>query len=356
MLSEDQIGVALRNVQDPELGRGIVSLGMVRQIEVRDRVVSITLALTTLECPFKEQIVEEVRAAVLALDGTTHVQVELTEMSPSEREHLMEGISKPTEGKAVHLNRISRVVGVMSGKGGVGKSLVTAMVATELHRRGLRVGIMDADITGPSIPKMLGLTERPRSGPIGIAPVRSRTGIAVMSINLLLEREDDAVIWRGPLVAGAVKQFWGDVFWGTLDYLLVDMPPGTSDVPLTVMQSLPLNGIILVTSPQDLASMVVRKAAHMVAQLEVPILGLIENMSYTVCPHCGQQYEIFGKSHVLGMAMLLGIPLLAQIPLDPAITALADEGCIEDYRLEGFSKAVDEILWRVPEKATTPKF
>jgi len=292
---------------------------------------------------------------VLALDDTLDVKVELTEMSPSERERLVKGARESTEGQAAHLNKIGRVLAVMSGKGGVGKSLVTAMIATELRRRGLRVGIMDADITGPSIPKMLGLSERPRSGPIGIAPVRSRSGISVMSINLLLPHEDDAVIWRGPLVAGAVKQFWGDVFWGTLDYLLVDLPPGTSDVPLTLMQSVPLNGIILVTSPQDLASMVVRKAANMVSQLEVPILGIIENMSYAVCPHCGQQFELFGKSHVQGMSALLGVPLLAQIPLDPAIAALADEGLIEGYRLESFSQAMDELVLRVPEKAMTPK-
>jgi Mrp family chromosome partitioning ATPase len=356
MLSEDQIREVLRNVQDPELGRDIVSLGMVRQVEVRDGAVSITLALTTLECPLKEQIVEDVRAAVLALDETAHVGVELTQMPASEREQLLNGAYQSTEGKAAHLNKIGRVLAVMSGKGGVGKSLVTAMIATELRRRGLRVGIMDADITGPSIPKMLGLSGRPHSGPIGIAPVRSRKGIAVMSINLLLPNEDDAVIWRGPLVAGAVKQFWTDVFWGTLDYLLVDMPPGTSDVPLTVMQSLPLNGIILVTSPQDLASMVVRKAAHMVSQLEVPILGIIENMSYAICPHCGQQYELFGHSHVQGMSTLLGVPLLARIPLDSAISTLTDEGCMEDYQMDGFAQVIDQLLWLVPEKATTPKF
>jgi len=356
MLNDSDVRQALAQVIDPELGKDIVTLGMVREVSIAEHAVQITIALTTMQCPLKQQIVDDVRAHVSALDGTLDAQVALTEMTPEERARLAGGQKEKQEGMAAHLNQIRHVLAIMSGKGGVGKSLVTSLLAVELRRRDLRVGILDADITGPSIPKMFGLTERPQGTPLGIAPVLSKTGIKVMSINLLLPHEDEAVIWRGPLIGGAIKQFWGDVFWATLDYLLVDLPPGTADAPLTVMQSLPLNGILLVTSPQDLASMVVRKAAHMATQLEVPILGIIENMSYAVCPHCGQRYEVFGKSHILDMAMLLGVPLLTQIPLDPSINALTDDGRIEDYQLDGFTKAVDEIVRRVPEKATTPRF
>jgi len=356
MLSVSDVRQALSQVVDPELGKDIVSLGMVREVNVAEDVVRITIALTTMQCPLKQQIVDDVRARVASLNGAPEVQVTLTEMTPEERARLAGGKDRKQEGMAAHLNQVRHVLAIMSGKGGVGKSLVTSLLAAELRRRDLRVGILDADITGPSIPKMFGLTERPQSTPIGISPVLSRTGIRVMSVNLLLPREDEAVIWRGPLIAGAIKQFWGDVFWATLDYLLVDLPPGTADAPLTVMQSLPLNGILLVTSPQDLASMVVRKAANMAAHLEVPILGIVENMSYAVCPRCGQRYEVFGQSHAFDMAMLLGVPLLARIPLDPSLSALADEGRIEDCRLDGFAQAVDELLQRVPEKATVPRF
>ena len=252
-------------------------------------------------------------------------------------------------GSAEHLNHIGRVIAVMSGKGGVGKSLVAALLASELCRRGERVGLLDADITGPSIPKILGITGRPTGSPIGIAPVRSRTGIHVMSINLLLPHEDDAVIWRGPLISGAVKQFWGDVFWGTLDTLVVDLPPGTADVPLTVMQTLPVAGIVLVTSPQDLAGMVVRKAASMAGKLNVPILGVIENMSYFTCPHCGQEHALFGPSHLAAICDPLRIPVLGRIPLDPEIATLCDEGRIEEYALPEFSQAVDLALSGLPE-------
>jgi Mrp family chromosome partitioning ATPase len=356
MLTEDDIRQVLTKVMDPELGRDIVSLGMLREVRIAEDAIRITLALTTLQCPIKEEIAEDVRAHVAALDGASEVQVTLTEMTAQERAKLSGGKRESQEGAAAHLNHIEHVLAVMSGKGGVGKSLVTGLLAVELRRRGLRVGILDADITGPSIPKMFGITERPQSTPIGIAPVQSRTGIRIMSINLLLPNEDDAVIWRGPLIAGAIKQFWGDVFWATLDYLLVDLPPGTADAPLTVMQSLPLHGVVLVTSPQDLAGMVVRKAAHMAGQLHVPILGVVENMSYAVCPHCGQRHEIFGASHVDEVTMPLGIPFLGQIPLDRRISEQSDLGQIEDYNLPDFGGLVDRLISRMPEKATTPRF
>jgi len=350
LLTETQVREALGHVQDPELGRDLVSLGMVRKIGIQNQTVAITLALTTLACPLKEDIVQDVREAILALDAEAEVEIELTEMTPEERKRLL-GKSAEQEGLAAHLNKIGQVFAVMSGKGGVGKSLVTSMLAVELARAGRRVGILDADITGPSIPKMFGLTERPTSSPVGIAPVRSKTGIRIMSINLLLPNEDDAVIWRGPLISGAVKQFWGDVFWGTLDYLLVDLPPGTADVPLTVMQSLPLNGIILVTSPQDLAGMVVRKAAHMAAQLKVPILGVVENMSYAICPRCGEQFALFGPSHIAAICEPLRIPVLGRIPLDPHIAELCDQGEIEHYVQPVFSEIAALLLQGTMHKA-----
>ena len=356
MLTEEQIRQALTQVMDPELGRDIVSLGMVRDINITEQNVRVTLALTTLACPLKQEIAESVQAAIEALGEPTDIEVALTEMNKAERDHLLDQSPAPKEGSAALVNHVGHVLAVMSGKGGVGKSLVTGLLAAELSRRGLSVGILDADITGPSIPKMFGLTGQPVGTPFGIAPAVSKTGIKVMSINLLLPSEDEAVIWRGPLIAGAIKQFWGDVVWGRLDYLLVDLPPGTADAPLTVMQSLPLHGVVLVTSPQDLAGMVVRKAARMANLLGVPLLGIVENMSYAVCPHCGHKYKVFGASHAAGLTETLGTPLLGRIPLDPSISDLSDHGRIEDYILEGLGTLVDELTARMPEQATTPKF
>ncbi len=356
MVTEAEIRNALTQVQDPELRQNIVALGMVRDVHLDRGVVEVTIALTTLECPMKQEIVDDVRTAVVALDGVKDVRVKLIEMSEEDRARLRPREGEKRQGMAEHLNHIAHVVAIMSGKGGVGKSLVASLLAVELCRRGLRVGILDADITGPSIPKMFGLTERPVSTPTGIAPVESKTGIKIISINLLLPREDEAVIWRGPLIGGAIKQFWSDVFWGNLGYLLVDLPPGTADAPLTVMQSLPLHGVILVTSPQDLASMVVRKAARMATQLQVPILGVVENMSYAVCSHCGQRLEVFGASHISEVTTTLGIPLLGRIPLDVRISEQGDRGEIENYQLPTLGSMVDRILQSMPEKATMPRF
>jgi Mrp family chromosome partitioning ATPase len=255
-------------------------------------------------------------------------------------------------GSVEHLNDIQRVIAVMSGKGGVGKSLVTSLLAVALRRNGDRVGVLDADITGPSIPKMFFPNgARPGQSPLGILPAETKTGIKVMSINLLLPNEDEAVIWRGPLISGAIRQFWGDVFWGDLDWMVVDLPPGTSDASLTVIQSLPLSGIVLVTSPQDLAGMVVRKAASMAQKLNVPILGLVENMSYFVCPDTGKRYDIFGPSHADATAHKLWIPFLGQLPIDPQIAKLSDAGQIEDYAAEEFAP----IAVRLKEAAPAAK-
>ncbi|OUN04197.1 ATP-binding protein [Flavonifractor sp. An92] len=235
------------------------------------------------------------------------------------------------EAKPHELSHIKKVIAVVSGKGGVGKSLVTSSLAAAMHKRGKKVGILDADITGPSIPKSFGIHERALGSELGIYPVESKGGIQVMSLNVLTDNETDPVIWRGPVIAGAVKQFWTDVIWGDVDYLFVDMPPGTGDVPLTVFQSLPVDGIVVVTSPQDLVSMIVTKAVKMAEMMHIPVLGLVENYSYFQCPDCGKQHHIFGESHIDEVAQAHGLKVLARLPIDPGLAAACDRGEIELY-------------------------
>lgn len=235
------------------------------------------------------------------------------------------------------LSQVKQVIAVMSGKGGVGKSSVAALIAVELRRLGYEVGLLDADITGPSIPKMFHLHERPRQTDIGLFPLETRTGIKVMSLNLLLEREDDPVIWRGPLLGQTVGQFWTDVVWGELDYLVLDMPPGTGDIPLTVMQSIPVSGIVLVATPQDLVYMEVRKTLKMANMLDIPIVGFVENLSYMLCPCCGERIEVFGQSRSASVAKESGLALLAQLPIDPQLATLCDTGKVEEYEKVRFN-------------------
>jgi len=239
---------------------------------------------------------------------------------------------------------IKHVIGVVSGKGGVGKSLVTCLLAAKTRAKGFRVGIMDADITGPSIPMAFGLDADGVTAHNNLmVPATSATGIPVMSSNLLLADDSEPVIWRGPVVANVVKQFWSEVYWGELDYLFVDMPPGTGDVPLTVFQSLPVEGIVIVTSPQDLVSMIVSKAVNMAKQMDIPILGLIENMSYFVCPDCGKQHSVFGRSRIDEVAAEFGIPVLAKAPIDPSAAEAVDAGRIEYYEAPWIDGAVSKI-------------
>ena len=333
MVDDAQVRKALEAVIDPELNRNLIELGMVKEVQIEDGRIDVTVALTTPACPLTNQIEADVKREVMALPGVKDVAVTFGTLSPEERVRVFGGEEGgPTS--AQQLSNIGRVVAVMSGKGGVGKSLVTASLAVSLAREGLRVGILDADITGPSIPKMFGLTEKADFGEMGIFPVKSRLGVRVVSMNLLLPEADMPVIWRGPLIAGAIKQFWTDVVWGDLDYLLVDLPPGTADAPLTAMQSLPLSGAVVVSSPQDLAGMVVRKAVRMAENMKVPILGVVENMSYFTCPETGQRHELFGPSRGDELAKAAGAPLLAKLPLDPAIATLCDAGRIEDYESE----------------------
>lgn len=226
---------------------------------------------------------------------------------------------------------VKHVIAVVSGKGGVGKSLVTSLMAVQMRRRGFKTAILDADITGPSIPKVFGITDRATGDETSILPVKTKTGIEVMSMNLLLEDAAAPVVWRGPVIAGAVKQFWTDVMWGDIDYMFVDMPPGTGDVPLTVFQSLPVDGILVITSPQELVSLIVEKALKMSEIMHVPVLGLIENMSYFECPNCHEKHEIFGPSHVEASAKKYEIPHTAKLPIDPEFAAHCDKGDIESY-------------------------
>lgn len=238
---------------------------------------------------------------------------------------------------------VKKVIAVVSGKGGVGKSTVTAMLAVAMAREGKRVGILDADITGPSAPTAFGVTECQGANDDGLYPALTRTGIQVMSINLLLDHPGDPVVWRGPVIAGAVKQFWTDVIWEDVDCLFVDMPPGTGDVPLTVFQSLPVNGIVIVTSPQDLVSMIVNKAVKMANMMHIPVLGFVENYSYLQCPDCGKKINVFGKSHLDEIAAENGLPILARLPIDPAVAEAYDHGQMETIPTDALALAIEAI-------------
>lgn len=241
-------------------------------------------------------------------------------------------------------SRVEKVIAVVSGKGGVGKSMVTALSAVAANRNGCKVGVMDADITGPSIPKMFGIHDKAYGSEIGIIPCATPSEVKLMSLNLLTENESDPVVWRGPVIAGAVTQFWTDVAWGDLDVMFIDMPPGTGDVPLTVFQSLPVDGIIVVTSPQELVSMIVEKAVKMAEMMNVPILGIVENMSYFECPDNGRKYEIFGKSHVDEIAAEHGLKVLAKLPIDPDLAALSDQGRIEFADTSLLDESIMQIM------------
>lgn len=238
---------------------------------------------------------------------------------------------------------IRRVIGIVSGKGGVGKSMVTSMLAVLMQRRGHSTAILDADITGPSVPKMFSIKQRAQGSDLGILPVESKMGTKIMSVNLLLENETDPVVWRGPIIAGTVTQFWTDVVWGDVDFMFVDMPPGTGDVPLTVFQSLPVDGIVIVTSPQELVSMIVTKAVNMAKKMNVPILGVVENYSYLTCPDCGKRISVFGESHIDDIAKGAGVEVIGKLPLDPALAKQSDQGVIELFEGDWLDGAADIV-------------
>jgi Mrp family chromosome partitioning ATPase len=331
--TEKQVRESLKKVMVPVVMRDIEGLNLVKQIETSDKEVKITLASTALNDEAKEWVSNKAKEAVGKLSGVKKVALEFAEATP------------------VELNKIGNIIAVMSGKGGVGKSLVAGLTAIALKRQGYEVGILDADLTGPSIPKMFGITGRPSGSETGILPVLSRSGIELMSINLLLPQEDDAVIWRGPLISNTIKQFWEDVLWGRLDYLLIDLPPGTADAPLTVMQSFPISGVIIVFTPQDLTAMIVRKAVNMAQKMGKTVLGVVENMSYLQIPDTDKRMEIFGPSRGQQMAQASNAPLLAQLPLDPEMAKLCDKGEIESYDSEtmnAFGQSLKDALKKTP--------
>ena len=240
-------------------------------------------------------------------------------------------------------SNVKKVIAVVSGKGGVGKSTVTSLLAVAMSKKGKRVGVLDADITGPSAPTAFGVSECQGATEEGLYPAMTRTGIQVMSINLLLDNSTDPVVWRGPVIAGAVKQFWTDVIWEDVDYMFVDMPPGTGDVPLTVFQSLPVDGIVIVTSPQDLVSMIVSKAVKMANMMHIPVLGFVENYAYLECPDCGKKIEVFGKSHLDEVAAEFGLPILARLPINPDVAFAYDSGLMENVNTDGVSGVIEAV-------------
>ncbi len=321
MTTENLVREELDKILVPGAMRSPIDLNLIKTIEITSDKIEINIAAAALNDDTQAWLKNKITETIQQLPDTGQISVTFTEATPKD------------------VNNVKNVVAVMSGKGGVGKSLVSSLLGIALSINNMQAGILDADITGPSIPKMFGLGRaRPSGSNNGIIPVLSKTGISIMSINLVLENEDDAVIWRGPLIGKAIQQFWQDTLWGNLDCLIVDLPPGTADAPLTVIQSLPVNGVILVFSPQELAAMVVRKAVNMTKQMNVPILGVVENMSYFVLPDSGKKMEIFGKSRGLEMAELTGSPLFAQLPIDPQLAQLCDDGKIEKYRSSDFEK------------------
>ena len=340
-ITELQIMNALKNVHDPEIHRSIVELNMVRDLKIRNGKVGFTLALTIPECPLRDQIAMEAKQTVLSLPGVSEVEVKLGAMNEAERQAILH--PKQEKPSLAKNNQIKHVIAVMSGKGGVGKSLVTGLLATSLMRAGHQVGILDADVTGPSIPKLFGVHGPLLGGEKGVEPVQSRLGIKIVSINLALENEDQAVIWRGPMITSAIQQFWNDVNWGQLDELLVDLPPGTSDAALTVMQNLPINGILMVTTPQALATMVVNKAVRMASSLNVPVIGIIENMAGFYAEDTGKNYDIFGPSHSAEVAKLAGTPVLAHLPIRSNFAALCDAGMIESADAPEMSSVIQAL-------------
>lgn len=344
MINNDEILEALKKVFDPELGRSIVELGMVRDLHISDAgAVTFTLALTIPGCPMKAQMERDARMAVMALPGITDVKITFGAMTEDEKKAIF-AKGKPELPKLNKFNQVQKVIAVLSGKGGVGKSSVTAMLACELARSGKKVGILDADITGPSIPRLFGLPPGGlRGSDQGILPAVTSLGIKVVSINLMIPNEDAAVIWRGPMISGTIQQFWRDVLWGKLDVLLVDLPPGTSDAALTVMQTIPVNGVVLVSTPQELAGMVVRKADSMLKQLKMPVMAAVENMSYFVCPDCGKQHEIYGPSHIDALAKSVETDVTVRLPIDPDLAGLADTGKIETYSSVEISELIKKV-------------
>ena len=331
MLTEKAVSEALKDVLVPGIKRDITGLNLVQGIEIEDEKVRITLATTALDENAQSWVREKTFDVIKTLSDNSEIEIVFVEKRP------------------VEINKIKNVIAVMSGKGGVGKSLVAGLTAIVLNKQGYSVGILDADITGPSIPKMFGMTMHPQGSESGIIPVMSANGIEIISINLFLPSDEEAVIWRGPLIGKAITQFWEDILWGNLDFMIVDLPPGTSDAPLTALQVLPVSGAIIVFTPQDLSTMIVKKAVKMAQQMDKKMLGVVENMSYLYIPEIKKNLEIFGRSRGDEMAKAAGAPLLARIPIDPSLAALCDKGQIERYDADILKSYGEALLKILPE-------
>ena len=369
LIDKNSVVNSLRGVLDPEIGISIVDRNMVRNVSIEGSHVKVTIALTVAHCPLAKTLQTDVEKALKKSDEIKSVTVETTAMSKTElndlRTSLQSRAAQPPPGQGngsgggpgpgidrLGKRELRNIIAIASGKGGVGKSFVTSMLAVQLRRLGYEVGVLDADLTGPSIAKVFGLSERPSKSPSGrITPIKTRTGIKVMSINLVLDDPEMPVIWRGPIVNSVIRQLYWDVDWGSLHYLLIDLPPGTSDAPLTVLQSLPLDGVIIVSSPQELASLIVTKAVNMVKKMNAQLLGLVENMSYLACPHCGEAIKVFGEPQGERLAKQLSVNFLGSIPLDPVIARLSDHGQIEDYSAPVIQTLADELRMRTSQQS-----
>jgi len=359
MVSKEEVIKALEKVKDPEIGASITKLNMIKNIEIIDNsLVKVQVSLTIAGCPLYNVIEEDIKREVMNIKGVKDVIVDFTYMDENERAKLQEEISKDKKayetvnrtwlefGKKLPKFNFKKIIAIISNKGGVGKSLVTSLLASELNRRKFKVGILDADLTGSSIAHIFNV-EGKRIYANNPIPVESKNGIKIISINLLLESSDLPIMWRGPLLTNALVQLYQDINWGKLDFLLLDMPPGSSDIPLTVFQFFPIDGIIVVTSPQELVKKVVIKSIKMSQQLNVPIIGIIENMSYIVCSNCGEKIRIGNENSVKDFCKKFNLFYLGEIPFDKRISEACDKGSIENYSSNEIKSIVDNVLSKI---------
>ncbi|MBH58796.1 MAG: ATP-binding protein [Thaumarchaeota archaeon] len=343
---------------DPEIHMNIVELKMLREIKIDGNNIDVLIALTVAGCPLADTIKKDVKEELMKLEQVKEVSVETTVMTKEQLDELKEIVKNNRGEQQSQDELISRLdkkknenlIAVVSGKGGVGKSSMTAILASELKRSGYNVGILDADVTGPSIAKIFGVTKRLMKGKNGIIPAETPSGLKLISVNLMLDNPEVPTVWRGPIVNNLIRQLYTDVDWGDIDYLLIDLPPGTGDAPLTVFQSLPLSGIVLVSTPQDLSKMIVSKSANMAGMLKIPLLGLVENMSYLECKHCGDKNYILGESRGEAFAEHLGTKLLARLPFEKDIAELCDQGKIEAYQNNDITNTIEIIKQTIEEQ------
>tara|TARA_B100000809_G_C15044760_1_gene496851 strand:+ start:97 stop:1239 length:1143 start_codon:yes stop_codon:yes gene_type:complete len=343
---------------DPEIHMNIIELNMVKDVKINESKLDILIALTVAGCPLADTIKKDVRNELMKFEEVNEVNVETTVMTKEELDGLKITVQKnrgteQSQDKLIsklEKKRNENLIAVVSGKGGVGKSSITAILASELKRSGHNVGILDADVTGPSIAKIFGVTKRLIKGKNGIIPAETESGLKLISVNLMLDNPEMPTIWRGPIINNLIRQLYTDVDWGDIDYLLIDLPPGTGDAPLTVFQSLPLSGIVLVSTPQDLSRMIVSKSANMAKMLKISVLGLIENMSYLNCKHCGEKNFILGESKSEEFAERLGTELIARLPFETEIAELCDAGKIEEYQNKEISNTVEKIKSTIKEQ------